>query len=233
MLDREFRAALSQFGSVIALLAVMPLVYLLDSSFYRTGVLLEEYLIGGYSLLWIIGAFYLAYNMFRGEEQDGAKEYLLSLPVARGKLLLLKTIPRMAVLFIAALIEGMLGTYQFSGTGMLIAFIVFSQVCGFILGVVGRRSLSARLILFTMVVFVYIINSTRPITPRFILYDILRRSSVPYLLLETSLLALILIPVYRCWDLKPLAVRESRLAKLSIGPLLILAFPVVHLFLSS
>jgi ABC-type transport system involved in multi-copper enzyme maturation permease subunit len=231
MLDREFRAALLQFGSVIALLAVMPLVFLLDSSFYRTGVLLEEYLIGGYSLLWIVGALYLAYNMFRGEEQDGAKEYLLSLPVGRGRLLLLKTIPRMAVLLTAALIEGMLGTHQFVGTGMLIAFIVFSQVCGFILGIVGRRSLSARLILFTMVVFVYIINST---PPRFMLYDILLlRSSVPYLLLETSLLTLILMPVYRDWDLKPMAARESRLAKLSIGPLLILAFPVVHLFSSS
>ncbi len=216
----------------MAFLAVMPLVYLIDSSLYKTGVTFPEYMAGGFALLWMIAVGYLAYNMFRPEEKDNAVEYILSLPISRWKLLICKTVPRVAVLLalnllISSLGSGYLWFYNLTG---LLAFVIFSQVCGFTLGIVGRKSWIARLMLFVMTICVFIINSMQPML---ISWDNSTfATSLPYILVEFSLLALILVPMYRTWDLKPVRGRELSLAKMAIVPLIVLAFPVVYLFSS-
>ncbi len=237
----------------MAFLAVMPLVYLLDSYLYKTGVTFLEYIGGGFALLWMIAVGYLAYNMFRPEEKDNAVEYILSLPITRWKLLIWKTVPRVAVLLALNLLTVCLGGGHFwfySFTGLL-AFVVFSQVCGFVLGIVGRRSWITRLMLFVMTICAFIINSVPPVfiwkdvvnansmlqylpnlSPMLIWMDHVRFSQLSYILVEFGFLALILLPLYRIWDLKPIRVRELSFAKRSIIPLIVLAFPVVWLFSS-
>lgn len=234
----------------MAFLAVMPLVYLLDSSLYKTGVTFPEYMWGGFALLWMIAIGYLAYNMFRPEEKDKAVEYILSLPISRWKLLIWKTVPRIAVLLLANVIAKCLGvgySWFWSFTGLL-SFIVFSQVCGFALGIVGRKSWITRLMLFVMTICAFIINS---IPPEFIWKEFIKPSSLlpypspimswmehvrfsqlPYILVEIGFLALILVPLYRNWDLKPTRTRELSFAKRSLIPMIVLAFPVVWMFSS-
>lgn len=231
MFLKELKDTLKQAGFIMAFLGVMPLVYFLDSSIYRTGVTFGEYMVGGYSLLWLVAAGYLAYNMFRPEENENAVEYLLSLPVSRWELLICKTVPRIAVLFIIDMILEYLNTGYgwFWNLNLLFAFVVFSQICGFILGIVGRKSWITRLILFAMTICVFIINST---PPWFIWIKYHTASEIPYILVEFGILALILLPIYRTWDLKPTRTRELSLACRSIVPLMVLAIPVVCLFSS-
>ena len=250
MFLKELKDTLKQAGLIMAFLAVMPLVYLLDSSFYRTGVTFPEYIGGGFAILWLIAVGYMAYNIFRPEEKDDAVEYILSLPIARWKLLIWKTVPRVVVLLlinaiVKCLIGGYFWFYNFTG---LLAFVVFSQFCGFTLGIVGRKSWIARLMVFVLTICTFIINS---MPPRFIWKDFIKASSLlpypspfmmwmeqirfsqlPYILVEFGFLALILLPVYRIWDLKPIRVRELSFARRAIVPLIVLAFPVVWLFSS-
>ena len=250
MFLKEIKDALRQTGFIMAFLAVMPLVYLLDSSLYKTGVTFPEYMWGGFALLWMIAVGYLAYNMFRPEEKDNAVEYILSLPIARWKLLIWKTAPRITVLLLANVIASCSGAgyfwfYNFTG---LLVFVVFSQVCGFSLGIVGRKSWITRLMLFVMTISAFIINS---IPPEFIWKEFVKYSSIlphpsaivmwmeqvrfsqfPYIIIELGFLALILVPLYRTWDLKPVRVRELSFAKRSLIPMIVLAFPVVWMFSS-
>ena len=59
-----------------------------------------------------------------------------------------------------------------------------------------------------------------------------RLSQLLYILVEFGFLALILVPLYRTWDLKPARVRELSFAKRSLIPMIVLAFPVVWMFSS-
>jgi hypothetical protein len=229
MLEREFRIAIRQFGLVMAFLAVMPLVYALDSSFYRTGVGFTEYMTGGYGLLLMVSTFYLGYNIFSQEDEDGSLEYLLSLPVGRWQLLSIKVVPRVVILFLAAELGGLIGVQLIPGREALISFVLFSQICGFVLGIVSRRSWISRLSLFLLVLFTYFINSTSPGFHYYILPVVGGSSWIPYLMLEMAILLLILLPVYSHWDMKPASYRESMLARLVVGPLIILAIPLILL----
>jgi hypothetical protein len=225
-------------------MVVMPLIYLLDSSFYRTGTTLLEYMAGGFAILWMISVGYLAYNMFRPEEKDNAVEYILSLPIPRWKLLIWKTVPRMVILLILIAIP-LLSVYI---PIWMVAFVVFSQGCGFVLGIVGRKSWIARLMLFVMMICVWLINSIPPKfmwrqyvpassllpdpSPIMMFIEHIRFSQLSYILIEFGFLALILIPIYRKWDLKPVRARELSFAKRAIVPLILLAYPVVYMLSS-
>ena len=253
MFLKEIKDTLKQTGFIMAFLAVMPLIYLIDSSFYKTGVTISGYMVGGFALLWMIAVGYMAYNMFRPEEKDDAVEYILSLPISRWKLLTWKTVPRVAILLGLNLLTVFVGGghilfYSFIG---LFSFVVFSQVCGFALGIVGRKSWIARLMLFIMVICAYIVNSIPPkfiwkdfidasalvpylpkISPMLVWMDHIRFSQLSYFLVEFGFLALILIPIYRKWDLKPVRVRELSFEKRAIVPLILLAYPVVYMLSS-
>ncbi len=250
MFLKEIKDTLRQTVFIMAFLAVMPLVYLLDSSLYKTGVTFPEYMWGGFALLWMIAVGYLAYNMFRPEEKDNAVEYILSLPIARWKLLIWKTVPRIAVLLLANVIVKCLGVgyFWFYNLTGLLAFIVFSQTCGFALGIVGRKSWITRLMLFVMTICAFIINSIPPVfvwkefikassllqypSPIMMWMERVRFSQLPYILVEFGFLALILVPLYRNWDLKPVRIRELSFAKRSLIPMIVFAFPVVWMFSS-
>ena len=225
MFLKEVKDTLKQVGFIMAFLAVMPLVYLIDSSLYKTGVTFTEYMAGGFALLWMIAVGYLPYNMFRPEEKDNAVEYILSLPINRWKLLIWKTVPRVAVLLVLIVIPLVTNSIPIG----MVAFIVFAQLCGFTLGIVGRKSWIARSMLFVMTICVYIINI---IPPEFIWKDSFIASLLPYILVEFGFLALVLLPMYRNWDLKPVRSRELSFAKRAMVPLIVLAFPVVYLFSS-
>lgn len=231
MFLKEVKDTLKQAGSIMAFLVVMPLIYLLDSSFYKTGTTIIEYIGGGFALLWMIAVGYLAYNMFRPEEKDNAVEYILSLPISHWKLLICKLLPRITVLLALNLLtvflcSGHIWFYNLSG---LLTFVVFSQVCGFTLGIVGRRSWITRLMLFFMMICAFIINSI----PLLLIWkDSFPASSLLNIIVQLGFLVLILIPIYRNWDLKPVRARELSFAKIAIVPLIVLAFPVVWLFSS-
>jgi ABC-type transport system involved in multi-copper enzyme maturation permease subunit len=235
---KEVKDTLKQIGFIMAFLAVMPLVYLLDSSLYKTGVTFTEYMLGGFALLWMIAVGYLAYNIFRPEEKDNAVEYVLSLPISRWKLLIWKVAPRAVVLLILIVIPLVTNDIP-----EVVAFVVFAQFCGFVLGIVGRRSWIARSMLFVMTICVFFINSTPPkfmwrqyfsyssilshSSPIMIFMEHVMFSQLSYFFIEFGLLALILLPLYRNWDLKPIRKRELSFAKRAIVPLIVLAFPVV------
>lgn len=253
MFLKELKDTLKQTGSIMTLMVVMPLIYLLDSSFYRTGTTLLEYMAGGFALLWMIALGYLAYNMFRPEEKDDAVEYILSLPIGRWKLLICKILPRVGILLGLNLLTifvggGHLWFYNLQG---LLVFVVFSQVCGFALGIVSRKSWITRLMLFVMMICAFIINSIPlqfiwkdvvnatsmlpnlpNLSPMLIWMDHIRFSHLSYILIEFGFLALILIPLYRSWDIKPVRARELSFAKRAIVPLILLAYPVVYMLSS-
>ena len=78
--------------------------------------------------------------------------------------------------------------------------------------------------LFVIAISAYIINS---IPPTFIWKYKIPAYDLLCIFVEFGFLALILVPLYRKWDLRPIRERELSFAKMAIVPMIILAFPVV------
>lgn len=227
MFRLELRDTLRQTLFVMGFLALMPFLYLLDSSIYNTGTSLGNYMVGGCALLWLITAGYLAYNMFRREDEEGAEEYLLSLPVPRYTLLAVKAIPRFGVLLGMGLLFLLLtgGQFWFQDFAGLTAFLICILLCGFMLGIVGRKGWIARLILLVIAAGAFLISG---LPPRMI-WNAARHSSLPYYLGEIILLWVIAHYLIRSWDHKPTRVRELAFARMAILPMVMMATPIVFL----
>ncbi len=245
---KESRETLRQTVFIMAFFILIPLLFLADQAVYHTGLTFIEYISNGLDLFILIIAAYLAYNMFKVEEMDGATEYLLSLPISRWQLLRYKTIPRAAVLTILFLIGSIVNDLRIADgsvlglilinwrTGLfyLIGFIIFIQICGFMLGLAGRKSWSVRLMLLAMVLCVWQLGTITIVIDTLVwkLFDIwtaVRFScwlgANSRALLDFSvffaLLWYILKPLCSIWDLKPMKIREIWFQKRAILPLLV------------
>lgn len=252
---REFMVTLRQALFVLSFYSLVPLLYLLDVSVYRSGFTFMEYMSNGLDLFILLVSGYLAYNMFRPEEEQGAMEYLLSIPLGRRKLFGLKILPRMAVLvpLMAAgrimveilhthgsVLYSILINWRF-GFLYMVLFMLFIQMCGFLLGLVGRRSWSTRLLLAFTAVTVWKNSGIVIAVDRIILktmgwrtfmtlkhnmsrsmgfrnvytLEVLINFAVFY-----GLILYVLVPLMKIWDMKALRFREVWFQKRAILPLL-------------
>jgi len=248
MFLKELKETVRQTIIIMTFFILVPLLFLTDQAVFSTGLTFLEYMSNGLDLFILITAVYLAYNMFKVEERDSATEYLLSLPISRWKLIRYKVIPRIGVLTILLLIGSIINDLRISdgsvlgmifiywGTGLifLIGFITFIQVCGFILGLTGRESWSARLLLPGMVLCVWQLGTITIVINRLIykVFDIWTAVRFSFWLGITgkavldfsvffALLWYILKPLCGMWDLKPMRVREIWFQKRAILPMLV------------
>lgn len=258
MFRNEVVETLRQTVFIMVFFILIPLLYLADQTFYRTGLTFVEYMSNGLDLFILITAFYLAYNLFKDEERDGATEYLLSLPISRWNLLKYKILPRIAVLIVLFLIGYFTNTLRRAdgsvlgeifinwrvGILYLIGFIVFVQICGFMLGLGGRESWSIRLMLLAMVLCVWQFGTITIVISRLIykvfgMWTVIRYSfwlgdngtAILDFSVFFALLWYILKPLCGIWDLKPMRVREIWFQKRAILPLLVLLLLTLNRFL--
>jgi len=256
---RELKETLRQTIFIMAFFILVPLLFLTDQAVFSSGLTFLEYMSNGLDLFILITAFYLAYNLFRVEERDGATEYLLSLPLSRWQLIRYKVIPRVAVLTILILIGSIINDLRISdgsvlglvfvnwrvGLFYLIGFITFIQVCGFILGLTGRESWSARLMLLSMVLCVWQLGTITIVITRLIykVFDMWTALRFPFWLGDNgsaildfsvffALLLYILKPLCGMWDLKPMRVREIWFQKRAILPMLVFLLLFLNRFLA-
>lgn len=252
---RELKETIRQTAFIMTFFILIPLLFLTDQAVYQTGLTFIEYMSNGLDLFILITAVYLAYNMFKVEERDGATEYLLSLPISRWNLLKYKIIPRIAVLTILFLIGVIVNNLRISdgsvlgeifinwrvGLFYLVGFIGFTQICGFILGLIGRESWSSRLMLLAMILCVWQ-HGAFTLVIKQILYKLFgwwteMRFSCFFgkngqVLIDFAvffvLLWYILKPFCSIWDLKPMRVREIWFQKRAILPMLVFLMLFVH-----
>lgn len=255
MFIREFKETLRQTVFIMAFFVLIPMLYLLDHSVYSTGLTFIEYISNGLDLFILITAVCLAYNMFRVEQRDGATEYLLSLPIRRWNLLKYKVMPRIAVLTIFLLIGSIVNDLRISdgsvlgllfinwrtGLFFLTGFIVFVQLCGFMLGMAGRDSWSVRLMLLGMILCVWQYCTFSSVIEHIVYKVAGWVAAVKFIfylgdngraLLDFSvffaLLWYILKPQCENWDLKSTRVREICFQKRAVLPMTVFLMLIVH-----
>jgi ABC-type transport system involved in multi-copper enzyme maturation permease subunit len=251
----EMRETLRQTILVLGFYILVPVLYIADLTGVRSQMSFLWYLSNGLNLNIVILVIYLAWNMFRSEERDGAREYLLSLPLSRWKILISKLVPRMLVLVPVLFLDQALAVLRYgtenvlSGRLMpmnvlLFMFIVTYVFCsGFVLGIIGRTSLLAVSILsvmafamFTGQLVIWIVFRLAALFKEAMPYGVfsflLRHNASIDFLIYTGVLALIARPIYRKWDLGSKRSRELIFARRAVIPMLVLSVPVLRLLFS-
>jgi ABC-type transport system involved in multi-copper enzyme maturation permease subunit len=257
---KELKDTLRQTGFIMSFFILVPLLYLTDQAIYETGLTFIEYISNGLDLFILITAVYLAYNMFKAEEQDGATEYILSLPISRLNLLVNKVLPRIAVLSVLLLIGFIVNDLRLSNGSALgcifmnwypgyfyvLGFVIFLQICGFMIGLVGRTSWITSLMLLVMALCIWQGATTTGVIQSIIgnVFGSWRTAirfqfaihNYGFVLINYSvyfaLLAYILVPLLGILDLKPIRVREVWFQKRALLPMLVFSLLLVSRYLT-
>jgi ABC-type Na+ efflux pump permease subunit len=124
MLNKEFRDTLKRLGECFFILIAVPLGYLWDRIVVKFGWDFWGILKGVLVALIFVYAAYAGATIFRAEKKDQAFEYLLSLPVSRGRIFAAKLLPRLGCLVVLYAVMTILAKSPFfSPVGIMLAFV--------------------------------------------------------------------------------------------------------------
>ncbi len=261
MWKKEITDTLKQTALVLSFLLLMPIIFGINQMrFSGESLSFSWYIDWGMSFLLPILMLYLSYMMFASEDSDGATEYLKSLPVNKWKLLTIKILPRFAVIVVIAFVYHSIFRSDFVHSGRFFYFyyspgslsllksltlIITPLFFGFMLGISSRSNVFLALaFLLTVSYFVFagynfmsllsrhfyrlwwsVFHNTIP--SFFVLDSVLR------IFLPTLLPVLVLIPVFKSWDVSSGTIRSQIMLKRMAVPiaLIIALFAFDHLSL--
>lgn len=228
MLRKEIMDTLRQTALVLSFLLLIPLIFWVNKMRLPGDLYLFDYLYAGITLDLQLLIAWFAYSIFSREDNDDASEYLKSLPVSRWKMLCIKILPRLAVVWILELIlsattmsKAGLMSYSYSTALM---FPVLAMLAGFILGISHRRNpvlIFSLMLLVTyptligpIISYMLFIGKGSPLialhTSHYTLYRILRTLVI---FLPSVLPIALLFPVYKSWDCSSARIRSQRILK--------------------
>ncbi len=264
MWKKEITDTLKQTALVLSFLLLIPVIFGINQMrFSSESLSFSWYIDWGMSFLLPILMLYLSYMMFASEDSDGATEYLKSLPVNKWKLLAIKIFPRFAVIVVIAFVYHSIFMSDFVHSGRFFWFyyspgslsllksltlIITPLFFGFMLGISSRSNVFLALaFLLTISYFVFAgynfmsllsrhfyrlwwpVFSNANIASFFVLDSVLR------IFLPTLLPVLVLVPVFKSWDVSSGKIRSQIMLKRMAGPLALIialfAFDHLRLFL--
>ena len=98
MLRKELTETLKRFLECFLILIGIPVAFLLDKLIIRFGWGFLDIFQGFFIATIVVYAVYSGLTIFQAEKKDRAIEYLLSLPISRKKVIVMKVLPRLAIL---------------------------------------------------------------------------------------------------------------------------------------
>ncbi len=223
MLKKEIIDTLKQTALVACFLAVIPVVFLVNSARLSGEQSFEEYVVLGLYLDFYLLVMWLAYEMFAGEDTDDSEDYLKTLPVTRWKLLAVKTLPRLAMVWAIGAVLNLTSVPVYDSLLVSVVFSAGVMLSGFLLGISNRRN--------PVLVAVFFAITTYPVLSVFVSYLVFLQTGAPlvslvwnhwvlYKILDGLLLVvpatlpyLLLFPVFRSWDCSSKQVRSEKMLK--------------------
>ena len=154
MWKKEIFDTLKQTGLVLSFLLIIPVIFGINQ------MRLSENMPFLYYIVWVITGlipilvFSLAYTMFAAEDSDNASEYLKSLPISIWKLLALKIMPRLAIVWLFVLVFNEVISATWWSHGISSSWVntnlegrltnifmpLIALISGFILGLTDRKN---------------------------------------------------------------------------------------------
>lgn len=125
VLKKEIRDTLKALGHCLLVLLFIPLAMLMNWHISHAQWEIYGIFVPVFVVIVLIFAVYSGVSIFQAEKKDRALEYLLSLPVSRGKILAIKILPRITVLMLLIVIGGFLSIFQTMISDAISVILVF------------------------------------------------------------------------------------------------------------
>lgn len=234
MLRKEIMDTLKQTAAVACMLLVLPIVHWVNVSRFNGTTSLENYMIIGIVMDFLLLIAVLAYMMFSDENTDSAAEYLKTLPVSKWKLFWIKTLPRFSVLiilmlaFVVYIAINHTADLDILTTSFFMLIIMLALASGFFMGILADRENPVLLIVFSLLI-------TYPILLGLGLEQMLYRklqidSIFLRILMDFAVIVLpslipigLLIPLYKSWDCTSKKITTQRILKRLAVPAAVVA----------
>jgi ABC-type transport system involved in multi-copper enzyme maturation permease subunit len=222
---KEFRDTLKILGQCMIILALIPILKLLNWEFSHFQWDIYGLWAPVITNLIIIFAVYSGVAVFRAERKDRALEYLLTLPVSRWKVLWSKVAPRLAVLVLLVSMSwwgGILDSPVADGISLIILFLT-----GVFVSLAVDSMLSA--VLGVLVLNIVIYYSSLILSYLIMKYGVMA-TKIP-MLWTSQLLAVVLLLVpmgtafwltLKKYEAKPLKWQAKYYLSIALPPVLIL-----------
>ncbi len=226
MLRKELTESIKRFLECSVIFVGIPIAFVLDRLIIKFGLEFKDLFI---VLFYVTVFFYSAYSgitIMQAEKKDRALEYLLSMPISRSKIMLMKIFSRLIILIFCIFILTFLvdfKTFRMLAIWLIFLFFIsvsFSMVIdSIILGIIG----------ISLIFQVFVLNSR---ILNFLVSKAYIESSLDYLALLGPVLSalLLLIPfgisfwlTFKKMDVKPM--------KQQIQPYYYIAFPALVIIL--
>lgn len=127
MLKKEIKDTLKTLGHCLFILLLLPMAMLMKRHIFHAQWEISGIFEPVYVAIVLLFAAYSGVSIFQTEKKDRALEYLLSLPVSKGKILAIKVLPRLTVLLLLIAVGGFLSIFRTpisDAIGVIIVFLV-------------------------------------------------------------------------------------------------------------
>lgn len=245
MWKKEITDTLKQTGFVLSFLLVIPLVFWINSMRLTDNQPFSHYAGAGIVLSFLVLILTLAYQMFSREDSENASEYLKSLPFSMWKLLSVKILPRLSVVWIFIFVYFCFARFPpaqissndaFFRIGLIIlellivsTFSLMAMLSGFLLGISDRKNpvlVTAFLLLILYPLFPGPVLAIR-LFENILMHQrnqLLVLTSINTVILLPSVISLcILIPLYKSWDCSSGKIRSQIMLKRMVIPTALIA----------
>lgn len=252
MWKKEIIDTLKQTALVLSFLLLMPLIFGINQMrFHQENLYFPWYIDCAMGFLIPILVLYLAYMMFASEDSGNALEYLKTLPIRESKLLVMKILPRFAVVFMLVFAYHFLlrcfvpveqefcSLILFSGSWSvthITVLILVGMISGFMLGISERKNPFLAIALAIPVLYIFLSHGWVPFSFQRFMYhawwrffqhdrynNILWFLSLTFQVYLPSVMSLlVLIPVLKSWDVSSVKMRSQRILKRMAAPLVII-----------
>ncbi len=251
MWKKEITDTLKQTALVLSFLLLIPVVFGINQMRFQQDLYFPWYIDWAMAFLIPILLLYLSYMMFSSEDSDNALEYLKTLPIKKSTLLVIKLLPRFAAVFMLVFVyqilfrcfvpmeQGFSWFNLFSGSWSVTHFTILILVglfSGFILGISDRKNPFLAIALAIPVLYIFLSHGWVPSSFLRFMYhawwqvfqhdrynDILWFLSLTFQVYLPSVMSLlVLIPVFKSWDMSSDKVRSQKILKRMAAPLLLI-----------
>lgn len=127
MLKKEIKDTLKILGHCLLLLFLVPIARLLKWHIFHAQWEISGLFEPIFVVIVLLFASYSGVSIFQTEKKDRALEYLLSLPMSIGKILVIKILPRLTMLLLLIVVGGILSIFRTvisDAIGVIIVFFV-------------------------------------------------------------------------------------------------------------
>jgi hypothetical protein len=251
MTKKEYRDILKRTLVILSVLSIIPLIYIFDRIKWKSDTDYLGIFIIAFGVIVLFIANRLGAETFRTEHDDNAFEYLLTLPISKGAIILKKLIPRLVLIIPPVICYEvlMLLSKKIQVGGVVVSdffifraeyfplFVIFLLLFSFFTSLFGKKNFMGLFTIAALIVFALTGFALKHLLEIPDVYIIQKHLAGLSFLISFFIVDLIIAPVFwvvfKKFDVKSLARHGEKFVLIALVPLILVSIAAIFILLTS